>query len=556
MGSLDAYGRMRWGRLGSLLFVLGACSTAAQDREDSFIGTGGPERATSVATGDAGGDGGTGGPAVTSASATDADADGTAGAGIKLDVAFDTDGTGGPPPPPILTCDNIDELDAQSRGCEFWGTTWQGLNTGRGYGIGVGNPSAEVAHVVIEDQRGVGGTLREIVALDLQPGESQLVEIAGDAGVLGPVDVTVLPGANADAAFRVTSDQPITAMQIAPVGGGPSHVAEASLLLPTNALAASYLTVGYTAIGGGGGRIAVVATKDATTVTTTQGDVMLDAFDVHMFAVDDSTGFFVGSTLPVAVFAGTTCSYVPPSNGACDHLEEQIVPLSSWGTEYVAGRHPHRVPALNSGPEPVYWRVVAAQDATTIQLSPAVPGVGASIDLATFGDFFEFSATESFVATSDQPFMLAQYMSGCTNVVENPVNPNNPCNEGPTGDPYMLQMPPVEQWLIDTPFLTDTSYPRDFVVIMREAGTTIELACLGVVSADHFTPIPGTSYEVGFVDLDTTSGEGNCQDGQQYLSADGPVGVLVGGLDWATSYGYPGGLSFAELWTPPTTPEG
>jgi hypothetical protein len=29
---------------------------------------------------------------------------------------------------------------------------------------------------------------------------------------------------------------------------------------------------------------------------------------------------------------------------------------------------------------------------------------------------------------------------------------------------------------------------------------------------------------------------------------------MVAGLDWATSYGYPGGLNFKALWVPPTEP--
>jgi hypothetical protein len=148
-------------------------------------------------------------------------------------------------------------------------------------------------------------------------------------------------------------------------------------------------------------------------------------------------------------------------------------------------------------------------------------------------------------------------MSGCYNVIAQSGDPQN-CDQGATGDPWMIQVTPVEQWLTSLPFLTDTSYPRDFVMLMREQGTTITLDCLGVVPDDHFTAIPGTNYEVGSVDLDVDGqgGEGNCVDGAQFLSADAPVGVLVGGIDWATSYGYPGGMSLGALWQPPTEPPG
>jgi hypothetical protein len=127
-----------------------------------------------------------------------------------------------------------------------------------------------------------------------------------------------------------------------------------------------------------------------------------------------------------------------------------------------------------------------------------------------------------------------------------------------TGDPFMVQMVPVEQWLDRVTFLTDTSYRHDFVTIARNSGTVVTLDCLGVVPDDHFTPIVGTPYEVGqvFLDLDGVGGEGACHDGQQLLTATAPVGVVVGGYDYAASYAYPGGLALDAIWIPPDGPPG
>jgi hypothetical protein len=455
-----------------------------------------------------------------------------------------------------LTCDNIDRVTATSVGCEFYAVDLAMLASNElAYGLSVGNPGDVVANVVIEDMRGPGNALREITTLVIDPNDSMLVSVNGVGGVLAGQDHQVAPGINPLSAFHIRSDVPITAMQINPVGGGPSHVAEASLLLPVNALDTSYFAVGYASLVPGGGYVAVVASEDGTTIDTTAGSTMLDAFDVQVYATNDPTGFFVGSDAPVAVFSGTTCTNIPGAQGACDHLEEQVVPAASWGTTYVEGRHPVRITASNDAPEGVTWRVIAGVDGTTISLTP--PVAGAQIMLSSAGGFQEFTTTESFVAEGDQPFMLVQYMTGCTNVVPAPLDPGNPCNEPATGDPYMIQMPPVDQWLDALPFLTDTSYPRDFVVLMREQGTTIELACLGQVDASHFTAIAGTNYEVGMVDLDAVGGgEGACVDGEQFVSSSNPIGVIVGGMDWATSYGYAGGLTFSGLWNPPTDPPG
>lgn len=459
-------------------------------------------------------------------------------------------------PPVELTCDSLDRVTATSVGCEFYGVDLSMLASNElAYGVSVGNPGDVVATVVIEDMRGPGGTLREVTTLMVDPNASMLVSVNGTGGILGGQDHQVTTGMNALAAFRIRSDVPITAMQINPVGGGPSHVSEASLLLPVNALDTSYFAVGYAALVPGGGYVAVVASEDGTTIDTTAGTTMLDAFDVQVYATTDPTGFFVGADAPVAVFSGTTCTNIPASMGACDHLEEQVVPAASWGTTYVGGRHPVRYTASNNAAEGVTWRVIAGVDNTTISLTP--PVAGAQIVLGTAGSYQEFTTPQSFVAEGDQPFMLVQYMTGCANVVPVPLDPGNPCNEPATGDPYMIQMPPVDQWLDALPFLTDTSYPRDFVVLMREQGTSIDLACLGQVDASHFTAIPGTNYEVGTVDLDAVGGgEGACVDGEQSVTSSAPIGVIVGGMDWATSYGYAGGLAFSGLWTPPTEPPG
>lgn len=478
----------------------------------------------------------------------------------KLDLPAVPDFGGGDDtddPPLPLTCDNIAMQAATSVGCEFWGVDLpMSVSNEQAYGISVGNMSDETATVTIEDMRGPGGALRALTQIEVAPKHSQLVEINGAGGLITGDHKVAAQGLTPAAAFRVTSTVPITAMQINPVGGGPSHVSEASLLLPRQALGQSHFSSAYPSTSGGW--TVVVAVEDGTTLTTSSGTATLGAFDSWTFTSPDNGGgdaFFVGADKPVAVFAGVECVQVPQGWAACDHLEEQIVPLTAWGTSYVGARHPQRVPELNPTPEEVRWRVIAAVDGTTVQLQPPQPEVGAAIHLSHAGQIVEFASVESFVATGDQPFMLMQFMTGCYNVIKTTAQPTS-CNQGPTGDPYMIQVPPIEQWMTQLPFLTDTSYPRDFAILTREAGTTIELDCLGVVPDDHFTPIPGTSYEVGYVELDDLSGEGDCRDGAQFVSADAPIGVMVAGIDWATSYGYPGGLNFKSLWVPPSDPPG
>jgi hypothetical protein len=205
----------------------GCSSTASSGNETQSLGDGDGD---GDGSGDGDGDGDGSGDG-------DGDGDGT-GDG-------DGDGDGGPrydlwipdtedePPPPEMTCENIGDFPKTSTGCEFYGVDLPMYASQLPYGISVGNPSNAVANIVIEDMRGPGDTLREVTAFQLDPEDSLLVKINGTDGILAGEQHDILPvGDNPRAAFRVTSDVPVTAMQINPVGGGDSAIAEASMLLP------------------------------------------------------------------------------------------------------------------------------------------------------------------------------------------------------------------------------------------------------------------------------------------------------------------------------------
>lgn len=503
------------------------------------------------------------------ADASDSDATPTEGV-IKYDLGAPDAGTGDDPGP---TCATLDDLPRSSLGCVFYAASLPNLGDPKlSYGIGVGNPGDTVATVTLEDRRGPNGTLRVITTFEVAPHAAEMLTITGPDGLLkDEVHSLENPGLQPAAALRITSDAPVTAMQINPVGGSAAHTTDASMLLPVNALDTAYIAVGYESYIPGlepaPGDIVVIATEDATVVTTQEGDVMLDALDAWLYHQgNDPTGFFVSADRPVSVMSGTRLTYLPadPTGDAADHLEEQVIPLSAWGKHYVAARHPHRVPEQHPAPEQVWWRVIAGEENVAITVTPPQPDVGAKIELAAPGDFVEIKSTESFVVEGDRRFMLVQYMAGAMIALggDYPLLDQLDAiygpDEAPIGDPYMAQVIPTEQWLTALSFITDTQYPRDFVVLSREAGTEVSLDCLGVVSDDHFVAIEGTPYEVGSVDLDIghMGGEGMCKDGQQYLTATAPVGVLVGGVDHSASYGYPGGMGLLQLWAPPQRPPG
>jgi hypothetical protein len=310
------------------LTLLAAAGCQDSRSGDDSLGADGGDGGDGTGGGDGGGDGSTDGGDGTGGDdgGTDGGTDGDGGdakfdVGEMPDVGGD-DGTGDVE----FDCDNIDMFTATSIGCVFWSTNWS-ADPAYGLGIGIGNPSTTMATVTIEHMSGGAPTV--LTTETLEPNESKIINVNGPGGLLPGASVDVEPGLNTAAAFRVESDVPISAMQVAPLGGGPSHVSEASLLLPANALDTSHFAVGRTDISPGQARVAVVATEDGTTLDTTGGPATLDAYDVQVYSTNDATGFFVGADAPVAVFSGTECSFIPDGVYACDHLEEQVVPAAS-----------------------------------------------------------------------------------------------------------------------------------------------------------------------------------------------------------------------------------
>src|SRR6185503_14671874 len=80
------------------------------------------------------------------------------------------------------------------------------------------------------------------------------------------------------------------------------------------------------------------------------------------------SGTEIESDRPVLVIAGHDCTNVPNTSRPCDHLEEIVPPLASWGRTVVAAA-PRSVPD-----EPSVLRIFSAEDDNTIRIaSVSVP---------------------------------------------------------------------------------------------------------------------------------------------------------------------------------------
>src|SRR5437867_139692 len=127
-----------------------------------------------------------------------------------------------------------------------------------------------------------------------------------------------------------------------------SRSADATVILPTKALAREYTVMSYGSsnypsecmIVGTMDSTVVEITPTATTIAGNKPDIPFtivlargDAYQVQ--SNGDLTGTRILSRKPVAVLGGSVCASVPVNTDFSDHLFEQMYPLTSWGLHFV-----------------------------------------------------------------------------------------------------------------------------------------------------------------------------------------------------------------------------
>jgi hypothetical protein len=233
----------------------------------------------------------------------------------------------------------------------------------------------------------------------------------------------------------------------------------------------------------------------------------------------DLTGTRITADHPVEVFGGHSCSFVPYNKWACDHLEEVIFPLDTWGKEVLGVQTPPQTVG-----EVNYWRVISGVDGNMITFDPPVTPT-AMLDT---GQWIEFAASDGFHVKGTGRLMVAQYMEG-----ENAID----LSLG-VGDPSIGLAVPVEQYRKNYDFLNPGTYMTSTITIMGPTGASITLD-QQVMTIDPNNQVIGNSG-FGFLWIDLMAGA-------HHVSSDMPFGIAVSGIAPYTSYLYPGGLNLNEL---------
>jgi hypothetical protein len=501
---------------------------------------------------------------------TSADSDGTSTTNAStddgppvLDVGAMPDAGGGGVGAIPQTCAQAEQFET-TVGCRFYAldldnyTPWDTSQ----WGVAVANVQPSVSASVVVEVR--NGNTWEAVAgpIDVAAKDLEVFELP-DRHQEGS-------GVQTAGAYRITADVPVIAYQFDPIGSAMDvgwASADASLLHPAASWDDVHHVVGMIStshlLPQQGAYVTVVAAHDGTEVTidvsvpTVAGPgvpaampgapimVTLDEGDVvevmTLTQGDALTGTRVISdeAHPVGVFTGHECANIPADVYACDHLEEQMPGLRRWGTQFVAARMPVRV-APPAAPETSLWQIYASEDDTQIELtaSAAVTGLPPSPIVLQQGQSVEFYAGGSaddpgdFAISATKPIAVANYMTSQDSITD----------PSKTGDPAMVLLTPIEQFLPRYVVLVPAAWPVDVGVFTRRIGSTITIDGTAIDDAD-FVAV-GPDHEVAQVPLD---------DGVHLLEGDQPFGVSIAGTHNTGSYAYVGGTATAII---NPTPEG
>ena len=225
----------------------------------------------------------------------------------------------------------------------------------------------------------------------------------------------------------------------------------------------------------------------------------------------------------IAVFTGHDCDFVPYNRWACDHLEQQVPPLRTWGRQFLVT---YATQEMNN---PNVVKIVSSAAGNTLTFTPQVH---ADVTLNA-GEYVEFEYTEHFRVVSTQPVLVAQFLVGQN---------YQPDAATTYGDPAFLYNVPYGQFLSEYSFLAPSTYKLDYLNIIAPEGANIFLD--GWLQDTDWQVIPDTGLKVKTMEI---------FDGVHKITSDDPqnitFGIIVYGLDEFVSYAYPGGMKLEDLIT-------
>ncbi|MBU3678671.1 MAG: hypothetical protein FGM32_03580 [Candidatus Kapabacteria bacterium] len=336
---------------------------------------------------------------------------------------------------------------------------------------------------------------------------------------------------------------------------------DAWLVLPTDALSTDYIVTSYTSdVSQSFGstvvypsQFLVVATEDSTAVDITlrpdrsdralgrNRSVMLKKGESYLLQArvensrrDDLTGSLVTSNRPVVVLSGHRRAQVPvlSSTSSRDCLIEQLPGIETWGRDIIVP--PLELPvdaSIVASNDVSVCRVVAANDSTLVTVNSQPPY------LLNKGSFWDLPLDQALVFSSTKPILAS--------IIDRSANRSG---GRLTGDPSMIIVPPVEQYLKS--YIVGSVGPN---ANGRQLYTTHNISVIVPTAAVPSLTLDGSSSFMSvrsIIGTDYSIASAIVPPGAHRVRADSAFGIFVYGYGPAESYGYTGGMAFERLYDP------
>lgn len=284
----------------------------------------------------------------------------------------------------------------------------------------------------------------------------------------------------------------------------------------------------------------------------------LNANDVyHAGSLDfDYTGVFVSSSQPVAVYSGHSCAMVPVGTLFCDHLIEQVPPVTQWGMTFIMASFYGRPWAVG------YRTRVVAQTDTNVTYTfqsfdannkPSTWNIFRTVTLVR-GEWDEASLVN--ITTTNAVVVMVNCSSDCLVMQYDPsfqvLNASGP-GETALPDPFMVTVPALTHYPQNVRFSTSRHYKNGsdyecvngITIVAKTADMSkiyldgIPLASIGgttfSINADGFS-----DYSVIIAPLKPGFHSVTSSDSYTYYA----VFVYGYGTQDHTAYGYLGGYRY------------
>ena len=325
---------------------------------------------------------------------------------------------------------------------------------------------------------------------------------------------------------------------------------EAAMVLPQDAIGDAYYAVTYNAIIWRNiiypAEFLIVGTQEDTQITIHPSDITendkavgtpisitLNTGDTYLVQTKNELGDFTGSLIegdkPFALFSGNSWVEVPLNCGARDNLLEQMIPIDTWGKQYLT------VPSSQVNFD--VFRILAAEDNTTVE----VQGDQTQTFILNAGEFTEYTESSATFIQADKPISVIQYLVGTQ------------CSGHTIGDPSMVVLNSIEQTR-DTVTLFNSSFEaitENFINVITKTIDADLVVFDGIPIKDRgipFTPV-GKKADFSYARIQVNPGA------HTIISEGCGVIATAYGYGEAESYAYGGGASFSAINANPI-PEG